>query len=319
MRDKGRGHRHDGRDGAGSALDELYATPPSAFVARRAELAAAAKAEGRAEDARALRAARRPTLAAWAANLLLRAEPEESRRFLRLGRSLREAYRTLDAAGLKELSARRRSVVAALSGQAARHAEDAGHRLSDAARREVEETLRAVLADPEAAERWATGRLERGLTPPSAFPMGSTGAPDGGAGDATWPKEAPRPPPASRPAAKKAPARDELAERRRVRQERLARAREAAREAGERLDGRRAEEADTGAGLERAGERVEAARERVSAAERALREARAELERAEGERRRAEEGHRTAAEALAEAEREAHRTARELERSERRR
>jgi len=324
MRDKGTGRRDDGRSGVEPALDELYTTPPSGFVARRTELAAAARADGRGEDARTLRAARRPTPAAWAANLLLRAEPEESRRFLGLGQSLREAYRTLDATGLKELSARRRSVVAALSGQAARHAEEAGHRLSDAARRDVEETLRAVLADPEAADRWAAGRLERGLTPPSDFPsdgapLDGAGAADGGGGRAERPAAPSRPSPraSASPPSKKAPVRDELAERRRARQERLARAREAARQAEERLGDRRTEEADTGAELERAGERLDAARERVAEAERTLREARAELERAERERRHAEEGHRAAADALGDAERAGHRAARELERSDR--
>jgi hypothetical protein len=310
MRDKGAAPGGDGRNGVEPALDELYATPPSGFVARRTELAAAARADGRAADARTLRAARRPTLAAWAANLLLRAEPEESRRFLELGRSLREAYRTLDAAGLKELSARRRSVVAALSGQAVRHAEEAGHRLSDAVRQDVEETLRAVLADPDAAERWAGGRLERGLTPPSDFPDGQR------ADHPVPPAPAERPSP-KRPSAKKAPVRDELAERRRAREQRLARAREAARQAEEWLGDRRAEEADSGAELERAGERVDTAREQVSEAERALREAREALERAERERRGAEEAHGAAADALADAERAARRAARELERSER--
>ncbi|MDQ0809111.1 hypothetical protein QFZ63_000825 [Streptomyces sp. B3I7] len=321
MRDKGAGGRDGGRSGVEPALDELYTTPPSGFVARRTELAAAARADGRGEDARTLRAARRPTLAAWAANLLLRAEPEESRRLLGLGRSLREAYRALDATGLKELSARRRSVVAALSGQAARHAEEAGHRLSDAARREVEETLRAVLADPEAADRWAAGRLERGLTPPSDFPsdgalLDGAGASDGGGGRAERPAAPSRPASAS-PPSEKAPVRDELAERRRARQERLARAREAVRQAEERLSGRRTEEADTGAELERAGERLDAARERVAGAERTLREARAELERTERERRHAEERHRAAADALGDAERAGHRAARELERADR--
>jgi hypothetical protein len=41
------------------------------------------------------RAARRPTLAAWAANLLLRSRPEESAKLLELGRALREAREEL--------------------------------------------------------------------------------------------------------------------------------------------------------------------------------------------------------------------------------
>ncbi|NEC29228.1 hypothetical protein G3I20_22260, partial [Streptomyces sp. SID8111] len=89
-------------------LDELYVLPPPEFVPRREELAAAARTAGRADDAKRLRAARRPPLAAWAANLLRRSRPEEAERFLELGQALREAYTGLDAGGMKELSAQRR-------------------------------------------------------------------------------------------------------------------------------------------------------------------------------------------------------------------
>ncbi|MER6925067.1 hypothetical protein ABT314_40160, partial [Streptomyces spiralis] len=114
-----KGGRRGGPQDVEAVLDELHTTPPADFVARREELAAALKADGRTEDARRIHGARRPTLAAWAANLLLRSRPEESRQFLELGEALREAYRTLDAAGLKELSAQRRQVVSGLSRQAA--------------------------------------------------------------------------------------------------------------------------------------------------------------------------------------------------------
>ncbi|NEC27281.1 hypothetical protein G3I20_12090, partial [Streptomyces sp. SID8111] len=105
-----------------------------------------------------LRAARRPPLAAWAANLLRRSRPEEAERFLELGQALREAYTGLDAGGMKELSAQRRRLVGQLSRQAAGLAREAGHPLSDAVQRDVETTLDAVLTDPEAADAWATGR-----------------------------------------------------------------------------------------------------------------------------------------------------------------
>ncbi|MFD0431879.1 DUF6000 family protein [Streptomyces zhihengii] len=48
----------------GDPLDELYATAPPFFVERRTQLAAHAVVAGRAGDARVIRAARRPTLAA---------------------------------------------------------------------------------------------------------------------------------------------------------------------------------------------------------------------------------------------------------------
>ncbi|MFI5683187.1 hypothetical protein [Streptomyces sp. NPDC051636] len=283
------------QDEVESLLDELYTTPPAEFVARREELAAAAKADGHGEDARRIHAARRPTLAAWAANLLLRSRPEESRQFLELGQALREAYRTLDAAGLKELSAQRRRIVAALSGQAARLAREAGHGLSDAVQQEVESTLRAVLADPGAAEQWAGGRLDSALTPPSDF--GTARMPD-------VPRKPARrtasPPPAP------GTAKDELAERRRQRRrQQLDRARKAADRAAQRLREKRADQSEAETRLAQARDRHAQALEQVSAAERQLDRARETLRRAEREQQRAEERQGATADAVARAERQA--------------
>ncbi|MFI7320950.1 hypothetical protein [Streptomyces venezuelae] len=290
-------------------LDELYATAPPQFVSRREELAARARTDGRAEDARRIRAARRPTLAAWAANLLLHSQPTESRRFLELGRELREAYRTLDAAEIKELSRQRTSVVSALSRQAATLARDAGHRLSDAAQQDVASTLRAVLADEDAADQWATGRLESTLTPPSDFPSGTESAPKARA---------------AAPAAKRArrersepgkERKDELAERRLQKQEKRAReAREAAEAADRRLGERRAEQEDADASLQQARDRHDQARQRVSDAEEELQRAKRDQKDAEREEKEAEKRSRAAADAAAEAERAAREAAEESER-----
>ncbi|MBA8979986.1 hypothetical protein BJ962_006570 [Streptomyces aureorectus] len=286
-----------------AALDELYALPPSDFVARREERAAAARTAGRTEDARRIRAARRPTLAAWAANLLRRSRPDEAERFLELGRALREAYATLDPEGLKELSAQRRRIVSELSRQAAALAREAGHPLSDAVQRDVETTLRAVLADPDAAEVWAGGRLESTLTPPSEF---AATAPGPARKEPRAPARAPSAPPRGK---------DELAQRRAERQQRLALAQEAAREAEVRLRDRRTEQERADADLEAARERHREAQEQVTAVEDRLRQARAELERAERERTEAQERGRAAAGARARAEREAREAARQAERA----
>ncbi|MFI8091253.1 hypothetical protein ACIF9R_23525 [Streptomyces sp. NPDC086080] len=304
MRSKGVGVGGNGGGGEVEAvLDELYALPPSEFVARREECAAAARTEKRTDDARRIHAARRPTLAAWAANLLRRSRPEEAGRFLELGRALREAHATLDPSGLKELSAQRRRIVSELTRQATWLAREAGHPLSDAVQRDVETTLRAVLADPEAADLWAAGRVESTLTPPSGFPSEAAGvkAPA---------RTAPRTPPATATARRA----DRLAEQR---AKRLARAREAAGAAEERLRGRRTEQAETDASLRRAREDHRAAEERVSALEERVREARAGLERAERALREAEKRDRTASDALAKARREADDATREAERAER--
>ncbi|MYY79895.1 MULTISPECIES: hypothetical protein [unclassified Streptomyces] len=306
--------RKDGRDSSQERdverlLDELYATAPPQFVSRREELAARARTDGRAEDARRIRAARRPTLAAWAANLLLHSQPTESRRFLELGRELREAYRTLDAAEIKELSGQRTSVVSALSRQAATLARDAGHRLSDAAQQDVASTLRAVLADEEAADQWATGRLESTLTPPSDFPSGTDAAPKARAA-ATAVRRTPR-----ERSGPEEELKDELAERRRQKQEKRAReAREAAEAADRRLGERRAEQEEADASLRQARDRHDQARRRVSDAEDELQRARRVQKDAEREQKEAEKRGRAAADAVAEAEQAARKAAEESER-----
>ncbi|TWD29405.1 hypothetical protein FB570_101326 [Streptomyces sp. T12] len=307
--------REDGRAGpvedVEAVLDELYALPPSDFVARREEHAAAARTGRRAEDARRIHAARRPTLAAWAANLLRRSRPDEARQFLELGQALREAYATLDPSGLKELSAQRRRIVSELSRQAAQLARTAGHPLSDAVQRDVETTLRAVLADREAAAVWDAGRVESVLTPPSEFGTEAVAA--------APVRREPAPTRTSRaePAAARR-RKDEAAERRRAeREERAARAREEAQAAQARLAERRDAREEAGVRLERAGEREREAGERVAELEEQLRRARTERERTRTERAEAQERDDAAADALAGAEREAAAAARRAGRAER--
>ncbi|MEV5231451.1 hypothetical protein [Streptomyces pseudogriseolus] len=306
--------REDGRSAPGddveAVLDELYALPPSDFVARREERAARARTRRRAQDARRIHAARRPTLAGWAANLLRRSRPDEARRFLELGRALREAYATLDPGGLKELSAQRRRIVSEMSRQAAALAREAGHPLSDAVLRDVETTLRAVLADPEAAAVWEAGRVEGVLTPPSEF---------GAEAAAAAPARREPPAPARTPRGDTAAARrkDTAAERRRAElTERAARAREERRAAEARLGERRAAREEAAAALAEAGEREREAGERVAALEEQLDRARTERERARSGLGEARERDRTAARDLAGAEREAAAAARRADKAE---
>ncbi|CAL9280515.1 hypothetical protein [Streptomyces sp. R02] len=313
--------REDGRSAPGddveAVLDELYALPPSDFVARREERAARARTRRRAQDARRIHAARRPTLAGWAANLLRRSRPDEARRFLELGRALREAYATLDPGGLKELSAQRRRIVSEMSRQAAALAREAGHPLSDVVLRDVETTLRAVLADPEAAAVWEAGRVEGVLTPPSEF---------GAEAVAAAPARREPPAPARTPRGDTAAARrkdtaarrkDAAAERRRAElRERAARAREERRAAEARLGERRAAREEAAAALAEAGEREREAGERVAALEEQLDRARTERERARSGLGEARERDRTAAQDLAGAEREAAAAARRADKAE---
>ncbi|MCF2434793.1 hypothetical protein LV779_08765 [Streptomyces thinghirensis] len=218
-----------------AVLDELYATPPSEFVARREEHAAAARTAGRKEDARCIHAARRPTLAAWAANLLRRSRPEESRRFLELGQALREAHRTpgrdRPQGTLRAASAHRLRPVPA--GRPALPRGRAPTVASGAAGGRV---------DPARGPRGPGRGRPVGRRTPGGLPHPAVGVPLGHrAGPTRTARAAPAGHPRRAPAGR---ARDELAERRRKRQEELARAEQAAEEAARQLSDRRAEEAD---------------------------------------------------------------------------
>ncbi|MCT4351634.1 hypothetical protein M5362_00620 [Streptomyces sp. Je 1-79] len=149
-------------------IDELYGAAPEEFVAARDARSAEARSSKDTSAAKRIAALRRPTLAAWASNRFVRERPEDVRRLLTLGETLQEATRLLDATKLREAAGVQNKVIAAEVREAAAVADEAGHPLSASVRQEVEQLFRAVLADPEIAAEWSTGRL---VKPPEA-PVG---------------------------------------------------------------------------------------------------------------------------------------------------
>ncbi|KAF0647590.1 MULTISPECIES: hypothetical protein [Streptomyces] len=152
-----------------SVADELYGLRPSEFTALRERRAAEARTAGDRALADRVKALRRPTAAAWASNLLVRARPDDARSLVALGEALRRAHRDLDGARLRELGRQQHVLVAALAREAQRLTAEAGERIRDSARGQVEATLHAALADPEAAGEWLAGRLSRALDVPVGF------------------------------------------------------------------------------------------------------------------------------------------------------
>jgi hypothetical protein len=142
-------------------LERLYVTPPDRFVAARDEAVAAARRAGDSGLAREIAKLRKPTVAAWLVNLLAIRRPELMGELAALSGELRAAQRELQGAQLRELSAQRRTVVAALIGEARTLARQAGEGAGRLPLTEVEETLTAALAEPEVAEQVRSGRLVR--------------------------------------------------------------------------------------------------------------------------------------------------------------
>jgi hypothetical protein len=145
--------------------DRLYTEPPDRFVAAREEAAARAREAGDVATSRLLVKLRRPTIAAWLVNLLAIRRPDLIVQLGELATAMRSAQRELRGADLRELSAERRTLVAALVGQVrelvaeAEPGTDPG-RLPLA---EVETTLNAALSDADVAAQVSSGRLLRAV------------------------------------------------------------------------------------------------------------------------------------------------------------
>ncbi|MBO4163035.1 hypothetical protein [Micromonospora antibiotica] len=144
---------------------QLYRTPPDRFVAARDAAVAEARRVGDVATARRIAGWKRPTVAAWLVNLLALDRPELVADLGPLAEALRTAQRDLEGARLRELSAQRRELVAALVTEVRRIAADIpdappATRLPLA---EVEATLHAALADTGVAGQVRSGRLLRAV------------------------------------------------------------------------------------------------------------------------------------------------------------
>lgn len=279
-------------------VDELYGLPPGEFTARRDALAKRARSAGDAGLAGEIRALRRPTASAAAVNLLARTAAGDLRGYLALGERLREAQAGLDGSLLRSLGRERQDAAAALV-EAAASLADGG--LSDAVRQEVDETLRAAVADPAAAAAVASGRLTKALSYAGFGEVDMTAA--------TATPLSPRPVREARPAraagstppARPTPdpaAETVLTERRERADRELGAAQDDARRAREAAERAAAAEQAAVAGQHAAEGEVDALRERLARAREAARAAQQAVVATSGERARADRAAAAADKAL---------------------
>jgi hypothetical protein len=149
-------------------VDELYGAPLEQFVAERGELVGALRKQGEREEAARVAKLRKPSVAAWAVNQLVRTQSQSVAELFDAGDALRDAHRTAVAGGgeastLRSAARRERSAVDLLVDAARGLLTSEGHELSPAVIERVAETLRAAALDPEARDLVADGRLEREL------------------------------------------------------------------------------------------------------------------------------------------------------------
>jgi hypothetical protein len=153
------------KDPVEQAAEELYGLPPGEFTRARDERAKELRKSGDRAAADAVKALRKPTVAAWALNQLARQRGKELGRLLSAGERLRATQEELLAGGdrsaFQEAAATERELVAELTGAAREIVSDSGERPGAGLEEKVSETLHAAALDEETAEELRTGRLTR--------------------------------------------------------------------------------------------------------------------------------------------------------------
>jgi len=144
-----------------SVADRLYAAPADSFTEHRNQ---AAKGSGDKALAAAVKKLKKPSVAAWAVNLLVRRESDQIDSVLELAASLRAAAEALDGDELRALTRQRRQLTNALATTARALARDAGVRLTGPVVDQVEGMLNAAMLDPVAAQVVRTGRVVTAFT-----------------------------------------------------------------------------------------------------------------------------------------------------------
>jgi DNA repair exonuclease SbcCD ATPase subunit len=139
--------------------DELYALPLPEFTPARDRKAKELKGTDLAKEVKALK---KPSLAAWVVNLLVRHEAEQVEQVLQVGAALRKAQESMSGDELRQLTRQRRQVTAAVTTQARRLSREHGQKITEAVAGQVEATLTAAMIDEECAKAVRSGML---LTP----------------------------------------------------------------------------------------------------------------------------------------------------------
>jgi hypothetical protein len=163
------------------AADELYGLPLDEFTRARDARAKELRKEGERDAADAVKALRKPTVAAWALNRLARERGEEVERVLDAGAQLRAAQQELLGGGersaFQRAAAAERELVAKLAAEAVSLAREGGERPGPGFREKLAETLHAAALDEETSEQLRAGRLVREREAIGGFGTAATAQP----------------------------------------------------------------------------------------------------------------------------------------------
>ncbi|QZY27995.1 hypothetical protein [Nocardioides coralli] len=141
--------------------DELYALPLADFTPARDARAKELKGTDLAAPVKKLK---KPSLAAWVVNLLVRRDAEQITQVLELGAALRQAAEGMAGEELRALTRQRRQLTAAVTTGARHLASEQGVRVTPAVADQVEATLTAAMLDARCAEAVRSGLLVTALS-----------------------------------------------------------------------------------------------------------------------------------------------------------
>lgn len=266
-------------------IDDLYGAPLEQFVPERTALARELRKLGRRDDAASVAALRKPSVAAWAVNQLVRTQVKSVNELFGAGDALRKAHDKAasgggEASALRDAARRQRDALDALIEAARGLLSSNGHELSPATIDRVTETLTAAALDEDARASVQEGRLERELRHVGLGLGGAFAAEPAPAKPRS--KAQPKPEPEPKRKKPKKSKRDVERERK---------AAKAAKDA-------KAAEATARRELDRTRRAVETAQGRRDRAAEALEDAKRALAEAESEARDAEQAHKRASDAL---------------------
>jgi len=141
--------------------DELYALALADFTPARDAKAKELKGT---DLAAGVKAFRKPSLAAWVVNLLVRHESEQVEQVLTVGAALREAQASMSGEELRALTKQRRQLTAAVTTRARALAREHGQKVTEAVADQVEATLTASMVDEGCAAAVRSGLLVTALS-----------------------------------------------------------------------------------------------------------------------------------------------------------
>ena len=142
--------------------DELYGLPLTEFTGARDAFASEIRQSGDRDLASSVKRLRKPSVAAWLTNMLVRNHGREIERLVGLGEDLRSA-RNLKGEAIREASKQKADSIRKLLRHAQAIADRTNQPASQAVLQDVEATLDAAFSDADCAETLRAGHLSTTL------------------------------------------------------------------------------------------------------------------------------------------------------------